>query len=1019
MKFKFNDNQDFQLKAINNVVELFNGLGDYSIQTNALTNIHSIEPNMPEDEDLDEEWLLENLQFVQEEFDAEMDAKQTPTMKIGASLDLEKEEGQMLEGVSNDTFSYPSFSIEMETGTGKTYVYLRSILELNQKYGFSKFIIVVPSIAIYQGVKKSFEITRDHFRTIYGNERVDLRPYDGNKPQDVKAFATNKNVEILLITLAAFNSKTNNLYKSTDKLPGELKPFEYIQQTRPIVIMDEPQNMNSQISKDAVRTLKPLFSLRYSATHKDTPNLVYRLTPVEAFRRNLVKRIQVVGIEQVDTGGKALMSLKTVKGKGRSAKATIVANTSKNGVVKVEEIILKQDQVLFEKTNLEEHRGYTVTNIGSEKGNEFIQFENEVTLTTEGGDGVSRPDIFRYQIRETIEQHILHQQKMKKRGVKVISLFFIDKVKNFIGDGKNEGIIKRIFNEEFRRLRDTLEDFKDKSPDEVQASYFSIIRKKKKDGTTDILIDNDFDKASKREREKVQKKQFELIMKNKEQLLSFKEPVCFIFAHSALKEGWDNPNVFQICTLNQTLSVTKKRQEIGRGLRLAVNQEGERLHDDQVNILTVVANESYESFANSLQQEYVEKEGEAPPAPKPKRAPAKRNNEYYTSEDFKAFWKKLTLKSKYNIVVKTDELINEIEEKLKEPHNKFPSPKMVITKGNFVMTSFNFKIKSIEEGKALVSIIKEDSIGNRKILGGGLFGDEGIPLVEGLNLEKELKEPKLRGFVVHNIESYKSDPEVLFKNGERVTRFKPLNYQVSDNRERGSRESQVSQQRFSIFNIIDKLEQATKLTKDTCFKILQKVPLEEQQKIFQNPEGFSNKLIDIVKNTLANHVAENINFEISSASMDKDVEELFPANIDYVQSEIVPTPNHGLYDNTQKDSDIEEQFITNKLEADNNVNLFFKFPSKYKIDFPKIIGNYNPDWAVIRKDKDGVKIQLVRETKGTADVSKLRFSHEIRKVKVAHKHFSALGIDYDVIKGDEPTWYIKKNINPEQQDKMF
>ena len=1008
MKFKFNDNQDFQIKAINNVVELFNGLGKQEIGTSSFTNLNSIESNLPEDEDLDEEWLLENLQYVQEEFDAEMDARDTPTMKIGSSLDLEKEEGQMLEGVSNDTYSYPSFSIEMETGTGKTYVYLRTILELNEKYGFSKFIIVVPSIAIYQGVKKSFKITRDHFRTLYGNDRVDLRAYDGNKPQEVKAFATNKNVEILLITLAAFNSKGNNLYKQTDKLPGELRPFEYVQQTRPIVIMDEPQNMNSQISKDALRTLKPLFSLRYSATHKDTPNLVYRLTPVEAFRRNLVKRIQVVGIEQVDTGGKALMSLKKVKGTGKSAKATLVTSTNKKGLQKIEEVILKTGDNLFEKTNFEEHVGYRVNNIGSEKGNEFIQFENEVTISTEGGDGVSRPDIFRYQIRETIEQHILHQKKMKKSGVKVISLFFIDKVKNFVGDGVSEGIIKKIFNEEFRRLRDSLEDFQGKSPDEVQASYFASYKRKPKGGEEEtIYVDSEGTNAKQKEAEK---KQFQLIMKKKEQLLSFDEPVCFIFAHSALKEGWDSPNVFQICTLNQTLSVSKKRQEIGRGLRLAVNQDGERIHDDQVNILTVVANESYESFANSLQQEYIDKEGEAPPAPKPKRAPAKRNNDYYTSEDFKAFWKKLTLKSKYNIVVKTEELVEEIGEKFKEPHNKFPTPKMVITKGNFVMTSYSFRIKTIEEGKANISLVKEDSLGNKQVLGGALFSEDGIPLTEGVNLEKELKEPKLRGFVVHNIESYKSDPEILFKNGERLTRFKPLYYQVSDNRERGSRESQASQQRFDVFNIIDKLEQATKLTKDTCFKILKKIPLEEQSKIFQNPEGFSNKLIDIVKNTLANHVAENINFEISTDTMDKDVEELFPPTVNYVQSEIVPTPNHGLYDNTQKDSEIEDHFITHKLEEDNNINLFFKFPSKYKIDFPKIIGNYNPDWAVIRKDNQDVKIQLVRETKGTADVSKLRFSHEIRKVQVAHKHFTALGIDYDVIKGDEPTWYIKKNV---------
>lgn len=724
--------------------------------------------------------------------------------------------------------------------------------------------------------------------------------------------------------------------------------------------------------------------------------------------------------EQVDTGGKALMSLKTVKGQGKSAKATIIANTNKNGLQKIEEVLLKDDgknNDLFKKTNNDDHKGYIVSNIGSEKGNEFVQFENEVVLTTEGGDGVSRPDIFRYQIRETIEQHIAHQKKMKSKGIKVLSLFFIDRVKNYVGDGSSDGIIKRIFNEEFRRLRDQLEDFDNKSPDEVQASYFASYKKKPKGGEEEtIYLD---DEASNDKQRQAEKEQFELIMKKKEQLLQFSEPVCFIFAHSALKEGWDSPNVFQICTLNQTVSITKKRQEIGRGLRLAVNQDGERIHDDQVNILTVIANESYESFANTIQQEYVDKEGEAPPAPKPKRAPAKRRNDYYTSEDFKLFWEKLTLKSKYNIVVKTDELINDIEERFKEPHNKFPSPKMVITKGNFVMTSFNFRIISIDDNSARINLVKEDSIGNRQVLGGGLFEDEGIELKEGLNLEKELKEPKLRGFVVHSIESLKSDPEVLFKNGQRVTRFRPLNYQVSDNRERGSRESQASVEQFTVFNLVDKLEQATKLTKSTCFEIIKRVPNEEQQKIFQNPEGFSNKLIDIVKNALANHVAENINFELTEDYMDKDVEELFPSSINYVQSEIVPTPNNGLYDNTQKDSEIEDHFITHKLEKDDNVNLFFKFPSKYKIEFPKIIGNYNPDWAVIRKDEEGVKIQLVRETKGTADISKLRFSHEIRKVQVAHKHFAALGIDYDVIKGDEPTWYMKKKNSDDESEIKF
>ena len=1008
MKLKFNANQDFQLKAIKNVVELFDGIGEY--HTHFTSNTETI-PNLPDDEDLDDDFLLENLQFVQEEFDMEMDARDTPTMKIGVSNSLDKERGMLLEGVSNDTYEYPTFSIDMETGTGKTYVYLRTIHELHEKYGFSKYVIVVPSIAIFEGVKKSWLITDSHFRSLYGNDFARLVPYSSDRIQEVRNFATAKNIEVLLMTMAAFNSASNNLYKPTDKLPGEFLPYEYIQKTRPIVILDEPQNMNSSKSKDAIRTLKPLFSLRYSATHINTPNLVYKLTPVEAFRRNLVKRIQVVGVEQKELGGKVPISLKKVSGKGKSAKATLATYTERNGMQKIEEITVKTGDNVGVKTKLQEHQDLVVENIGSAKEDEFVTFENGTTLTMLGGDGISRPEIFRYQIKETITQHIEHQKKMQKHGVKVLSLFFIDKVANFLGDGEKEGIIKRIFNEEFRIQRDKLDMFKEKSPDEVQASYFASYKQKPK-GEREQTIYLDKDATNEKQR-KAQKEQFELIMKKKEELLSMDNEVCFIFAHSALKEGWDNPNVFQICTLNQTVSATKKRQEIGRGLRLAVNQKGERLHDDQVNILTVIANESYESFANTLQQEYIDKEGEAPPKPKPKRAPAKRQDKFFTSQDFKEFWTKLTVKSDYKIKVDSDKLLEEIKEKFKDKkNNTFPEPKIVISKGNFVMTSFTFKIKSFEEdNSALISIVKEDTRGNRNNLGGDLF-DGGLKVSEGDDLAKILKEPKLRGFIVNSIEANKSNPDIEFKNGFKVSKFKVETYSVSDNKDIQAKDSQTGLQRFPVFNVVDKLEQATSLTKDTCFKILKAIPHEEQGKLFRNPEGFTNKLIEITKNALAIHVAENIEFKVSDTTMDNDVDELFPDRVNYVQTEIVESPKHGLYDRTQKDSDIEDHFVNAKLEGDDDVHFFFKFPSKYKIDFPKIIGNYNPDWAVIRKDKEGVKVQLVRETKGTADVAKLRFVHEINKVKVAHKHFTALGIDYDVIKGDEPTWYIKKNIKP-------
>lgn len=1012
MKFIFDSNQDFQLQAIKNVVDLFDGLSDTRISINSANEIIS---NLPSNEDLDDDFLLDNLQYVQEEFDSMMEERETPTMKIGVNNSLDKERGMMLEGVSNDTYDYPTYSIEMETGTGKTYVYLRTIYELYKEYGFKKYVIVVPSIAIYQGVIKSWEITRDHFKTIYGNDSFTLIPYDSGRIQEVKNFATATNVEVMLITLAAFNSASNNIYKSTDKLVGERLPYQYLQETKPIVILDEPQNMNSQKSKDAIRTLKPLFSLRYSATHIETPNLVYRLTPVEAFRRNLVKRIQVIGVEQRELGGKIPLSLKKVSGKGKSAKATLATYVERNGFQRIEEVTVKTNDDLNRKTHLEEHAGLLVENIGSEKGNEFISFENGLTLSFVGGDGISRPEIFRYQIKETINQHIDHQKRVENKGIKVLSLFFIDKVANYLGEKGNIGIIKKIFEEEFRIRRGELERFKGKSPSEVQASYFASYKK----GNEQVWVE---DEATNEKQRLAQKEQFQLIMKKKEELLSFDNDVCFIFAHSALKEGWDNPNVFQICTLNQTVSVTKKRQEIGRGLRLAVNQLGERINDDQVNILTVIANESYEIFANTLQQEYVEESGEAPPKPKPKRAPAKRINKYYLSKDFEKFWKKLTLKSEYDIKIDSDKLIEEIKEKFKDKkNNSFPLPKVVISKGNFVITNFTFKIIRFNEDNSLnLNIIKEDTRGNRLNFDGDLIID-GLKLKEGDDLSKILKEPKLRGFVVNRIESNKSNPDVEFKNGFKVSKFRIAVYQVSDNKDITERDSQTGQRVFPVFNIIDKLEAATSLTKETCFEILKSVPLEEQDKLFKNPEGFSNKLIEITKNALAIHIADNIEFKISDNYLEHfDIEDLFPENINYVQTEIVDSPKNGLYDKTQKDSDIEEYFIIEKLEKDNEIEFFFKFPSKYKIPFPKIIGNYNPDWAIIRKNEEGIKIQLVRETKGTTDLAKLRFVHEINKIKIARKHFQSVGIDYKVIKGDEEDWYDQKNNHDSKSnDELF
>jgi|688.fasta_scaffold94544_1 type III restriction enzyme len=356
----------------------------------------------------------------------------------------------VLEGAGSEIWRSPSFTVEMETGTGKTYVYLRTILELRKHYGFSKFIIIVPSVAIYEGVKNAYNSTYSHFRSLYGNEVISLISYDGAQISRVKTFATSSFTEIMVMTDDSFNKISNNLYKSSEKIAGERLPYQFIQETRPILILDEPQSIdNSEKAKEAIRTLHPLFSLRYSATHKVKPNLVYRLTPVDAYRQNLVKKIQVIGIDELESLNKTTLTLESVSQSPIAAQVKTLVQ--KDGIAELATISLKQGNNLYDKTHREEHQqGYRVTEISVAKGNEFIQFENTVTIRLNESYEPSRPEVLRAQIRETIKEHMQIQQKLFDRGIKVLSLFFIDRVANYTSD---TGFIRTTFDLEFERLK--------------------------------------------------------------------------------------------------------------------------------------------------------------------------------------------------------------------------------------------------------------------------------------------------------------------------------------------------------------------------------------------------------------------------------------------------------------------------------------------------------------------------------------------------------------------------------------
>jgi type III restriction enzyme len=983
LHLKFDPNQKYQLTAIDSVIQLFEGLSRYEGDFAKDFLSDEIVPNLPPDESIYEDLLLENLNAIQRQ------------NQIPESVELEVDDGLVMEGVGYESWRSPSFTIEMETGTGKTYVYLRTIYELSQCYGFNKFIIIVPSIAIYEGVKKTFEITESHFRSLYSNKIISLVPYDGAQLSKVRSFATTTYTEIMVMTVAAFNKVTNNLYKSSEKLPGERIAYQFIQETRPILILDEPQSIdNTDKAKEAIRTLHPLFTLRYSATHREKPNLLYRLTPVDAYHQNLVKKIQVIGVTEQENLNRPALVLESVTKSPITAKVkTLVAE---KGTVKEEVITLKQGDNLYDKTKRDEHKdGYRVAEINVKSKDEFVQFENTLTIRLNENLAPSRPEIFRVQIRETIKQHMEMQQKLYDKGIKILSLFFIDRVANYTND---KGIIRTIFDEEFEQLKTKYPHFQQYSTEQVKEGYFST----NKSGDA---IDTEGRTEAQREAEK---KAFSLIMQKKEQLLSFDEPVSFIFAHSALKEGWDNPNVFQICTLNQTASEIKKRQEIGRGLRLCVNQDGDRIFDEDINVLTVVANESYEEYAASLQQEYVEEGEEAPPKPKrPQQSTVERRDELFNSDAFQSFWEKLCQRTKYNISIDSNELIKDCVERLN--NNDFPEPKIVLSKGKFIITEYIIQLKSVKNNKAIICLKTRSTEKENTLFSVNKEGE----FKERDDLSRKFDEPCLRGYKILEIIEDGENSLVKFsdKNQTELYIHQPIVFTSEKGQTPDQKTVETLKDNYPVFNLIERAAKETKLTRATLNRIFQGMSEDKKSLIFKNPEGFASTFITTIKNIATPHIVDNIKFTLDNiTNLTQKVEDLFPPKKSLAQKELINAGERGLYDQVQVDSEVETNFVNKRLIPDEEkVVLYFKFPSSFKVNFPKIIGNYNPDWGIIRQDENGKHtLELIRETKGRTDTENLRFVHEKLKIDCAERHFKTIGIDYRVIDDKIIDWWNSK-----------
>ena len=608
MKIQFDAQQQYQLDAVSAVVDIFDGQPlaqpDFAViqagQGSGLFEGHvQTEVGVGNRISITADDLRKNVRAIQDRHEIEV-----PDSK--AAL----ESWPILGTVGELVRHCCHFSVEMETGTGKTYVYLRTIFELSRRYGFKKFIIVVPSVAIREGVLKNIEITREHFKALYNNIEFESFVYDAKKANRLRQFASSNTIQILVINIDAFRKnfvgteeehKSNVIYQDRDQTNG-VRPIEFIQSATPIVIIDEPQSVDStEKSQDAIKALNPLCTLRYSATHRNPYNLVYRLDPIRAFGLHLVKQIVVDSAITSGAMNDAFVRVEKIDIRnGIKARLRIQVQTP-NGA-KEKSVTVKNEHDLYE---LSENRaqykdGFVVTEIDGTPGAEFVRFNNGLMLRLGEEQGGMREDVWKAQIRKTVEKHLTKELQVRKLGLKVLSLFFIDRVANYRSYDDSGQPVAGKFAQEFEGTLATLaKDARFSSLDwlklpinSLHDGYFAQDKKGiLKDTKGDTQADDDV---------------YNLIMKEKERLLSMDEPLRFIFSHSALREGWDNPNVFQICTLNETQSAMKKRQEIGRGLRLPVNQDGVRVFDESVNKLFVVANESYDDFARKLQTEYEE-----------------------------------------------------------------------------------------------------------------------------------------------------------------------------------------------------------------------------------------------------------------------------------------------------------------------------------------------------------------------------------------------------------------------------
>jgi type III restriction enzyme len=891
----------------------------------------------------------------------------------------------------SDSLDSGDFTVEMETGTGKTYVYLRTIFELNRRYGFTKFVVVVPSVAIKEGVYKTLQITEEHFRSLYANVPFEYFLYDSSALGQVRNFATSPNIQIMVVTVGAINKKdVNNLYKDTEKTGGE-KPIDLIRATRPILIVDEPQSVDGGLEgrgKEALGAMNPLCTLRYSATHVDKHHMVYRLDAVDAYEKKLVKQIEVASLEVEGGHNKPYIRLISTSNKKGKFTAKVEVDVQSGASVSRETVSVGPGDDLEQVTGRVIYAETLVQNISCKVGDEFLELSNlEAPLRI--GEAVGDVDgdaVRRLMIRRTIEEHLDKELRLRPQGIKVLSLFFVDSVEHYRSYDENgvpvRGKYALMFEEEYRKAAkkpkyNTL--FKDVDLDadasEVHDGYFSIDKKQR---WTDTAENNQTNRDN-------AERAYSLIMKDKEKLLGFDSKLKFIFSHSALREGWDNPNVFQICALRDIGTERERRQTIGRGLRLCVNQQGERLRGFEINTLTVVANEGYEAFAENLQRE-IEKDTGI-------RFGIVEKHQFASIPVTDAAGQTASLG-----VAKSETLWTHLKDAgYVDARGKVQDALRKALKEGALTVPEAFAAQRPEISDMLRKLAGRLDIKN---------ADERRPIKTRQAILRGAEFQALWDRIKHKT-TYRVhfDNEKLIANctdalrkAPAITRTRVQIRKADLAIGRGgvladettvAAPTVIDEADIPLPDVVTDLQDKTQLTRRSIVRILTGSGRLDDFK--RNPQHFIELASESINRTKRLALVDGIRYQ-RLGDDEYYAQELFEQEelTGYLKNMLAATKS--VYESVVYDSAGTERSFAEQLEKNEAVKVYAKLPGWFKVPTP--LGSYNPDWAVLIEKDGEERLYFVVETKSTLFTDDLR-DKEGAKIQCGKAHFAALAVGHD------------------------